>query len=318
MFSFGRSKRVANIVIDDYVIRMVENNGKDFTSIKNLAEKALPLGTIENGKIVDELQFFDFLKEVVQEWGIKYYHVRFYVPHALIIMREIEIPDDVNRKEIKQYITMEIGNTIHFPFTNPVFDLYQSPQAHMQNKVTVLAAPEEEIIKYTEIFEDAKLKPKAVDVQALGVYRYFIEQQGQIQRDKVYLMLELNITTANISIFHQYKLEFHRYQALNISQDDWQPNGDFPIQWNFTGDETRLYGEIEDQLNEIDRLMNFYRFSIHQGEKSVTDIVLLGDYPELSGVKNKLEERYDLPVTKLTIEPLINVHQVTTAFIPAL
>src|SRR5690625_3672911 len=181
MFSFKKRKRVANIVIDDYVIRMVENNGKDFASIKNLAEKAVPHGTIKNGKIVDELQFYDFMREVVREWGIRNYQVRFYVPNALIIMREIDLPDDVTKNEIKQFITMEIGNTIHFPFSNPVFDLYYLPHGETQSKVTVLAAPEDEIIKYTEIFADAKLKPIAVDVQALGVYRYFIKQQGHVQ-----------------------------------------------------------------------------------------------------------------------------------------
>src|SRR5690554_1617102 len=125
MFSFGKAKRVVNIVMEDYVIRMVENNGKDFASIKITAEKPLPTNTIQNGKIVDELKFYEFMKEVVQEWGIKNRHVRFYVPHELIIMREIEIPKDVPTNEVKQYITMEIGNTIHFPFNNPVFDIYE-------------------------------------------------------------------------------------------------------------------------------------------------------------------------------------------------
>lgn len=317
MFSFGKSKRVANIVIEDYVIRMVENNGKDFASIKITAEKPLPTNTIQNGKIVDEMKFYEFMKELVQEWGIKNCHARFYVPHALIIMREIDIPENVNNNEIKQYITMEIGNTIHFPFKNPVFDLYEVPYDKDVNKVTVLAAPEEEIIKYSQIFDDVKLKPIAVDVQALGVYRYFLQQQEQLQLDKVYLILELNLTSSNISIFHQHKIEFLRYQPLNVSVNDWQPNEEQPIQWNFTGDETRLQGEMEDHLNEIDRLLNFYRFSLHQGEKAVTDMIVLGDIPELTDIVARIKHRYDLPITMLTTEHVTN-QQISIDFIPAL
>lgn len=317
MFSFGKSKRVANIVIEDYVIRMVENNGKDFASIKITAEKPLPKNTIQNGKIVEELKFYEFMKEVVQEWGIKNRNVRFYVPHALIIMREINIPENVNKNEIKQYITMEIGNTIHFPFKNPVFDLYDVPLENEVNKVTVLAAPEEEIIKYTEIFDDVKLKPVAVDVQSLGVYRYFLKQQVQLKSDKIYLILELNLTSTNISIFHQHKVEFLRYQPLNVSADDWQANGEQYLSWSFTGDETRLHGEMEDHLNEIERLMSFYRFSLHQGEKAVTDMIVLGDFPEINDIVARIKQRYDLPVTTLTTE-YVNVRQIDSVFIPAL
>src|SRR5690625_543582 len=223
MFSFGKAKRVANIVIDDYVIRLIENNGKDLSSIKIAAEKPLPLETIENGKIINEVTFFEFMKKVVQEWGIKRRNVRFYVPHSLVIMRDIDIQENVKTNELKQYITMEIGNTIHFPFKNPVFDLYNIPQSDETDQVTVLAAPEDEIIKYMEIFDDVSLNPVAVDVQSLGVYRYFLHQQQQLQKDKVYFILELNLTNANISIFHQHKLEFLRFQPLNVPTEEWQP-----------------------------------------------------------------------------------------------
>ncbi|MBO1003379.1 type IV pilus biogenesis protein PilM [Pseudogracilibacillus auburnensis] len=316
MFTFGKSKRVINIVIEDYVIRMVENNGKDLASMKYLAEKVLPPDTIVNGKVVDEVTFYEFMKELVREYSMKNRQVRFYVPHELIIMREITIPDHVLKNEWKQYITMEIGQSIHFPFTNPVFDLYELPDKNEQ-KVTILAAPEEEIIKYIEIFDDIKLKPIAVDVQALGVYRYFLWEQERFQSEKVYLFLELNLTSANISIFHQHKVEFLRFQRLNVSPNDWHLDDVQSVRWKFTGDETFLNGEMEDQLNEIDRLMNFYRFSIHRGEKAVTDIILLGDIPELDHVKTKLKERYELPVTPLTVK---NLHdqEVSREFIPAL
>src|SRR5690625_1960083 len=123
MVSFGRSKRVVNMVIEDYVIRMIENNGQTLSSMKQVKEKIIPKNVIKDGKIIDELQFFVFMKSLVREWKIKHRHVRFYVPQSLVILRELEIPEEVEKEDIKQYITMEIGNTIHFPFQLPVFDL---------------------------------------------------------------------------------------------------------------------------------------------------------------------------------------------------
>lgn len=323
MFSFGKSKRVVNIVLDDNVIRIIENDGNDLSSIKITTEKLLPEKMIENGRIVDEILFFEFLKDIVRELGLKGRQVRFNVPHELIILRELDIPKDIQAGDLKSYITMEIGHTIHFPFKSPVFDIYNMSKVETKNKVTVIAAPEEEIMKYTTIFEDVKLVPVAIDAQPLGIYRYFYHTERAISSDNVYLFLELNLTSTNISIFHQNYLEFVRYQSLNIPIQEWQPTeqGEF-LQWQFTGDETRLSGEVDDQINEIDRLMNFYRFSIHQGERSITNIILLGDYPDLQDVKQRLQYRYDLPITILTGTSLAGTspdsNQLNQSFIPAL
>lgn len=318
MFSFGKSKRVVNIVLDDHVIRLVENNGDDLSSIKISTEKLLPENIIENGKIVDELAFYKFMKSIVKELGLKNRRVRFHVPQEIVILRELKIPKDVQANEFNSYITMEIGHTIHFPFKDPVFDIYNTSTTEVENKVTVLAAPQEEVMKYTTILADVKLDPIAVDVQPLSVYRYFYHTDSQVNGDDVYLFLELDLTSTNISIFHNNYLEFLRYQSLNVSIHDWQPvEENDVIHWTFTGDEARLLGEIDDQVNEIDRLMNFYRYSIHQGEKSITNIVLLGNYPNLQDVKQRLQYRYDLPITILTVTSEVD-DELRTALIPAL
>src|SRR5690625_4707335 len=161
MLSFGKSKRTVNISIDDYALRMVENNGKDLISLRSSAEKYLPKGMIENGRIIDEPAFYQWMKETVSEWGIKHRNVRFFVPQPLVILREIELPSDVEQDGVKQYITMEIGNTIHFPFKNPIFDIY--PMNVQTKKTTVIAAPEDEILKFTEIFSDVSLKTTAIE-----------------------------------------------------------------------------------------------------------------------------------------------------------
>ncbi|HLS67104.1 MAG TPA: pilus assembly protein PilM [Pseudogracilibacillus sp.] len=314
MFSFGKSKRIVNIVINDYVIRAIESNN-GLSSIHAVYEKPLPINTIENGKIVDEIGFFEFIQEIVAEWGIKNRNVRFYAPEPLVIMRDIDIPENVAEDEVKQYITMEIGNTIHFPFTNPVFDLYDVE--NKRGKITVLAAPEEEIIKYTEVFVDAKLQPIAVDIQPLGIYRYFLHTKGLPKRDEAYMFLELSLTSLSMSIFHQHKLEFLRYQPLSISANDWQPQESEQLTWTYTGDESRLETDINDQLNEIERVMNFYRFSLHQGARTITNIVLLGDYPKLQQLQSYIDERYDVKTTMLHIIEN-DIQHINTSFIPAL
>ena len=47
---------------------------------------------------------------------------------------------------------------------------------------------------------------------------------------------------------------------------------------------------------ELERILNFYRFSFHKGEKSVDQIVLLGENPEMPYIKTQLEDTIDMPV----------------------
>src|SRR5699024_3076205 len=117
----------------------------------------------------------------------------------------------------------------------------------------------------------------------------------------VILFLELNLTSLHISIFHDYQLEFLRYQPLTLSVKDWETHETKPLTWQFIGEEQRLYSEIEDQLNEIERLMNFYRFSLHQGNKKVSKIVLLGDNPYLENAKDLIEHRFQVKTIQMNM-----------------
>src|SRR5699024_10669492 len=268
-----------------------------------------------NGRIVDEPQFYEFMKITVQEWGIRHRSVRFFVSQSLIILRKIEIPDDVKKDNIKNYIQFEIGNTIHFPFKNPVFDIYKNGTG--LNKVTVLAAPEDELLKYTHTFSDVSLKPIAAEIQPLGIYRYFLQKQPTSHEDKVYMIVEYNVSSVNISIFHDHKVEFLRHQPLTISKNYWKYNEEINAYDSF-GDDVHYEGEVEDQLNEIDRLMNFYRFSLHHGEKEVNQLIIVGDSPNLLEIKHLVEERYNIPVVLLETEENINGEPISSSFIPAL
>src|SRR5699024_225481 len=124
MALFKKSKRIVNIAIDDYVIRMVENSGQALSSIKLVKEEEIPDGLIEFGRIIDEVSFYDFMKQLVAKWGIKKRQVRFYVPNSLVIMRSIEIPSHVAEDKINEHFMMEIGENIHLPFRDPIIDIH--------------------------------------------------------------------------------------------------------------------------------------------------------------------------------------------------
>lgn len=315
MALFGSSSRTANIVFDDYIVRMIENNGKDLNSVRNIKEKYLPEKIIENGRIVDEPAFFNFMKNAVQEWGIKNRQARFFVPQSLVILREVEVPDDVKQEDIKGYIHLEVGNTIHFPFKNPIFDVL--PKQEGSNKVTVVAAPENELLKYTEILTDVSLKPSVAEIQPFGIYRYFLHNTAKSDLNLAYMFVEYNLTSVNISIFRGNKLEFLRHQPLIALKEFWEIDVE-TSSFTFIGDDIRYQGEIDDQLNEMERIMNFYRFSLHQGEHQVNELIIVGDSPHLAKITKLIAERFTQQVTTLEVQEQVDGEVLSTAFIPAL
>ncbi|NCU16938.1 type IV pilus biogenesis protein PilM [Pallidibacillus pasinlerensis] len=325
MPSLFSNKKIINLVFDDYALRMVEYNGGGLSKVKNVQEKAIPNGLLEHGRISDELEFYDFMKGTVQDWGIKRRNVRFYVPDSMLIMKKVEFPAELKDDEIKGHFYMELGQTLYLPFDNPIFDVYPLPQTNVNSSTReglLFSVPEEELMKYVEIFEDAGLKPIVADIRSLGVYRYYLTIYPNANIDEAVLFFEMNLNSINISIFSNNQPEFLRYLDLDISMEDWQADHDAQdnnLRWNYIGDNNNLSGLIDDQMIELERMMNFYRYSLHKGENMVSKICLLGDYPNMELIQNKIARVTPVPVEILDayLSPE-KTSQVPRVYIPAL
>lgn len=310
-------------MIDDYALRMVEQAGRGLSNIKQVKEKVLPEGLIEHGRIINEIEFYHFMKETVLEWGIKRRPVQFFAPDSLVIMRKEIVPTHVKDNEIKEYFNLEFGHSIYLPFENPAFDVYILPKNEAtseQREALLFAVPLEELKKYSEVFIDVGLKPNVCDIRSLAVYRYFYSIE-QVRPAEVYLFFEFNLQSVAITIFSDHQPEFLRFQALEIQLKDWVGHqvSEQEISWKYVGGESYLNGIIEDQMIELDRIMNFYRYSIHKGRKMVTHIVLYGDSPKLDQVYQTIKKHFQLPVTILngytSPEKMTNIPR---SFIPLL
>lgn len=298
MFSFKKSKKVLNMIIEDYVLRIVETNGNNLSSIKLLKEIAVPSGLIEQGRISNEIEFYTFMNDLVKELNIKNRQIQFNVPNSIIIMRHVDIPFNLTDEEVMNHIEGELGRSIHLPFQDPIIDLVHfeeqpSGTESETRQVTIFAAPGEELRKYTEIFDDVSLKPVAADAGILGDYRYLV-YSNNINKEGVYLIVEFNKNSVHLGIFNENKIEFLRYEELDVTLNSPKWDEDLnKYQWEYAESREIIEGLLEDQINELDKIMNFYRYSLYKGEKSVTDIVLLGDHPDVDKVYQILKNSFE-------------------------
>jgi type IV pilus assembly protein PilM len=295
LFSFQR--KIANIVVKDHVIRYVELKQRHPLVVHKCGERWLPEGVVREGKIVDEERFMLIMEECVAEWKLKNRRIRFLVPDPFIVIRKISLPADLQQDEIRGYLFMELGSSIHLPFEEAVFDFIVLERKKEKLDVLLFAAPESIVMKYAELFEQVKLKPIVADISPLSLYRLFYEY-GQADENDHLLFVQFDLSSLNVSVFHQHTPIFTRQLAFDSHFADWERT---EAGWKWTKQTEQPEWQLEDIYKEMERFMNFYRFSLHQGNEQITRIVMTGDHPLLSTLSDMLRERLDVPVEEMTV-----------------
>ncbi len=291
-----KKKSHVSIEIKDYIVRALVAKGVDSSQWKGY-EWPLAQGIVEDSVIHDEMALFDVLKNNIAKWAGKKQNARVFVPDTSVLLKSFEHPDDVALHELKGYAEMELGQSIHLPFQEPLIDVYD-PNPN-DGQAMLFAAPSEEVTKTVGLLLDAALEPQVADIRGLCNIR-LLEHLQLIEDDKTYLIADWSINGVSISIFSYGQLEFVRYQSFDTDLSKWKPEeiAEFSYSYHLEAeDDYRII--LTDQMLEIDRIMNFFKFSLHKGEKSVDDIIILGDNPLLSTIKEFLENNFMIPITML-------------------
>ncbi|MBE4908150.1 pilus assembly protein PilM [Bacillus luteolus] len=304
VFNFlSGNHRTANIILKDHVIRYIELKQTSPIIVNHSAERYIPEGLIRDGKIIDRDTLSTILEECIEDWGIKKRNVRFTVPDAFVVIRTVQVPGDLEDDEVKGYLYLELGTTIHLPFEDPVFDAIVIKDSGEKKDVLLFAAPEEIVTQYSELFSELKLKPTSADISALCLYRLYFEIENPRNNQHI-MLVQFDIHMVNISIFHNHKPIFMRHLPIEGIYENWDnhytTSGEHQYQW--VGDEQELSMQLLDVYKEIENVMNFYRFSLKQGKEGIERIYLCGDYPLFRKVAKDVKERFDLPVDTIDSE----------------
>lgn len=293
MFSMKRKSHVS-IVLSDYVMRVLVSKGQKLEQ-PQMYELPLPPNTIQEGSILDEMALYDLIKNNMTNWGGRKQNVRFLVPDASVLLKAFEHPADVSGKKLQEFVQMEIGQSIHLPFQEPLIDVYDSIEG--DGKAVLFAAPPDEVGKMIGLLLDNHLHPQVADVRALCNLR-LLEHIEFIDSKGTYLVTDWSINELSIGIFSNGEVEFLRFLTIDTDPDKWQQtileNGE--VELNYTADLNDFRAATTDQVLEIDRMMNFFKFSLHKGEKVVDEIIVMGDHPLLHIIEILLIDNLPTPV----------------------
>ncbi|TWT09016.1 type IV pilus biogenesis protein PilM [Planomicrobium sp. CPCC 101079] len=280
----SKKARVVTITIEEDAIRYVELKSAAPLHISRAEELALPLGTIVDGEIADAEMLSSILDEAVNQWGLSKKSVRFLAPDEFAIIRKVPYPQGVKPDELKGHFFIEIGSTLYLPFEDPVFDVVPYNNSE---EALIIASKESVIHSYEEMFTQAKLKAVVADITPLALYR-LAYLQHDFAADEHVMMVDIQSEKITVSIFHEHYPLFMRSVALNVADEE------------LAGPEV-LIEEIE---SEIEKLGNFYRYSMNAGETGISSIICNGHVENWPLLQKRLESRLSVPVSPIVIEPI--------------
>ncbi|KGR79643.1 type IV pilus biogenesis protein PilM [Ureibacillus manganicus] len=305
MFKQKKKSSHVSIELNDYVFRALVMKGHSFVDAK-VIEVELPRGVVQEASIQDELELFNIFKSIAVKLAGKKQSVRFFVPDPTILLKSFEHPSDVETSKLKEYVEMELGHTIHLPFQGPLMDVYDPIPGDRQ--AMLFAAAPEEVHKMTNLLLDIDMNPDVADIRALCNLR-FLDHLQLLQQDRTYLIANWLINELSICIYSNGSVEFIRYQPIDTDLSQWRANAvsESEIDFSFSGNMEDYRMILSDQVLELDRIMNFFRFSLNKGEKSVDEIVVMGDNPFLVQIQSFLQENLPLPVN-IVDDELVDKH----------
>ena len=303
-FKFGKNNTV-NITIKDHAIRFIELKQTQPLAIQRMGEHYLPNGLIKEGKIVEFDTLETILEQCVSDWKIAKRTSRFIVPDPFVVMRKIAIPKDIQDDEINGYLYMELGTTIHLPFEEPVFDFFSlADKGNETNESTkellLFAAPENNVKEYMNLLEAAKLKPIAADISSLALNR-LIHQVSPVNSKNQYLLVQIDLQSINICIFENNIPIIMRHLQMDVDREKWSDsrNRDSSISFQYSGDRQEVFHSLKDMYHEIEKVMNYFQYSLNQGKQQVQNIILDGDHPWLADIFEQMTDRFAVPVIKM-------------------
>ncbi|WP_413308474.1 pilus assembly protein PilM [Bacillus sp. 1P10SD] len=299
---FSSKNRIVNIVLNDHSIRYLELKHANPPTAQKWGERFLPPGIICDGKIADMDSLVNILDECIDEWKIQRRQIRFVVPDQLVIIRKVSVPAEIQEDEMKGYLYLELGSSIHLPFEEPIFDYYLLSQNEKTKDLLLFAAPEQYVMEYANLFSSKKLTPVAADISPLALYRLY-QQLGFGKENEILFMIQFDLTSVNLCVFEGTVPVVMRPFALLFNLENWEIQrysiGTMDIK--YTGEADELVIQFEDIINEINKLMDFYRYSLNKEKNGISKFLLTGDHPMLRAVFDEMKERFEVHVEQLSV-----------------
>lgn len=245
----------------------------------------LPLseGLIREEGLSDPAYLYHEMKDWVKKERLAGRKAFLTLPAFHTFIRKIKVPV-MKEKDLSRYLEVEITGSLYLPFEDPVFDYTLEKEGEGEEQTVILYATPRKILEdYLAVMEELSISISSVDIPALALLRHPVREGIHLEENL--MILYLTQETIDLYMYYRQIPEFMRSIPLQQSHLSW---GDAlsEFAWN-------------DTISEVRRMLNFYQFNMHEEEKMVTQLIVMGEHPGKERFIHLLAEGF----TEIKIEP---------------
>jgi type IV pilus assembly protein PilM len=309
------SETALGIEINEHRVLIAEIRKKNGTfSLQKIVQSSIPLGVMAEGKIVQVDTLANVIRETMRNGNIRTTKANLVIPSQYVVIRHLQLPD-LSDAQLRKVIDFELQNSIHLPFEDPVYDFVKvgliRPEGDLLEEadskpladVALVASSRAVIDPMVEAAKRAGLKPASVDIRALALSRTCSKLCPSIER-RITMFVDIAEDWTDIHIFDGELLKFTR--NVPVPLEDYRIDRERPkplhvleiLEYFETNTDFRSFSN--DLAYEVERSMNFYRYTLNNREADLTNIIVSGVLPKTGVLQAYLQERF-LTITTATM-----------------
>jgi type IV pilus assembly protein PilM len=170
----GGGPKLVGLDIQPGYVTAVQARVNGSVLVERAAGASLPPDTIREGEVLDGNALAETLREMFGESRLDK-RVRVGVANQRTVLRTLELPPLTDRKELDAAIRFQAEDQIPMPIENAVLDYHvlgiNETPAGPRQRVIVVAAQRDMVMRLLGAVREAGLRPEAVDLSAFALIR---------------------------------------------------------------------------------------------------------------------------------------------------
>jgi len=312
---FGKKKSVAGLDVGSSSVKVVELDGKlNNLSLVNLGFENLPDETVVDGQIMELNAVAETIQMVCNDSSVKAPKVVTGVSGHSVIIKNIVLPA-MSREELEESIDWHAEEHIPYDLSEVSLDYHVTEEDVDNTSVMIAACKRERLNNIKQAIQLSGKQPVVIDVDTFALQNCY-EVNYQPDPDQVVTLLNIGASTMNVNIVKGTQSLFTRDLTIGGSQftDILQKNLGFSFQQaeavkrgvpdavenvDSTAIEPLISNVTEMVALEIQKTFDFYRATSDNDDIKVEKILISGGGSKMSGLREELSRRLEIPVEVL-------------------
>ncbi|GAE34948.1 type IV pilus biogenesis protein PilM [Halalkalibacter akibai] len=317
--------------------------------LEDIYETPLKENVVNNGVVMEKGLLSTALRTYFQSGKVNSKQAHLAIPTQNTLIRKITTLPDLEEKELAKLLQFQIGETIHLPFEDPIYDFVKIgsilPKGEqsanedddftledLTNKVEKeMQGPKSEILFFAtsrpisqslmETCEKAGFKPQTAEIRGLSLQRLLMYLHPSWLKGTEMIM-DVTEETVDIHIFKNDLIVFSRTMAIESNDYIQTPTPEAEV-LSFSDDaliQTEVAATVEpvawdiDQyvsavISEFQKAQNFFRYSLGERDSEFSRIILTGDYA--SKIASSLSSRLQMDISSIDYSSILSHDNMT-------